>query len=223
MKQPTLKPALCLIFVLACSSRTTLATTRPNAARALILEALAGVIGEVVAVAVDNRTRLLSVKIDSGETVTIILDEATQVKRLPDGERYIESGAEIDAFDIARGDRVYARGAYPDSSGTARARQLIVMSRIEEISAQQVAGSLRGQVTDHEGGAISGATLLLTRKNGAESTSVTNSKGVYSLEGLAPGSYTLRVAVAGFTPYENDQVRVQAGSRQTLDITLQGN
>jgi hypothetical protein len=93
------------------------------------------------------------------------------------------------------------------------------MSRIA-IPVQQVAGRLGGQVTDQKGVAVGGATLSMTRKDGAESRSVTNSKGVYSLDGLAPGSYTLRLGVAGFASYENDQINVQAGSRQTLDIVL---
>ena len=91
---------------------------------------------------------------------------------------------------------------------------------ISAIPPQQIAGSLRGQVTDPMGANVTGVTLSLTRRNGAESRAVTDSKGIYSLDGLAPGSYTLRLEVAGFVPYENDQVNVQAGSRQTLDVVL---
>ena len=223
MKQPSLKTTLGLIIVLAWSNGTAVATNRPSAANSAILEAAAGVIGEVVAVANENRGRLLTVKTDEGAMFSIVVDEATEVKRLSAGERSIENAWGIAADDIAPGDRVYARGAHPDSSGTGRARQLIVMSRMATgaIPAQQVAGSLRGEVTDQMGAAITGATLSLTRKNGPESRAVTNSKGVYSIDGLAPGSYTLRLEVAGFAPFENDQVSIQAGSCETLDITLQ--
>ena len=221
MKQPSLKATLGIIIVLGCSTRTTLATNRPHAANASMLEASAGVIGEVVAVSNDSRTYLLTVKTESGVTVSIVVDEATQVKRLPDGERSIETAQAIAADDIALGDRVYARGAHPDDSRTGRARQLIVMTRIGAISGQQVAGSLRGQVTDQMGAAITGATLLLIRKDGAERSSVTNSRGGYLLDGLASGSYTLRLAVAGFAPYENDRINIQPGNRQTIDVTLQ--
>ena len=220
MKQPSLKANLGLIIVLAWSNGTAVATNRPSAANSAILEAAAGVIGEVVAVANENRARLLTVKTESGTTVLIVVDEATQVKRLPDGERSIETAQAIVADDIALGDRVYARGAHPDSSGTGRARQLIVMSRIGAISGQQVAGGLRGQVTDQVGAVIGGATLSLIRKNRAERRAVTNSQGVYTLEGLAPGTYTLRLEVAGFGPYENDQINVQPGSCETLDVVL---
>ena len=177
----------------------------------------------MVAVKNDNCTWLLTVKAESGAMVSIVVDDATQVKQLSVGDRSIENAEAITATDIAPGDRVYARGARPDTFGAARARQLIVMSRISAIPAQQLAGSLRGQVTDQMGVAIRGATLWLIREDGAESRSVTNRKGTYSLEGLAPGWYTLRLAVAGFTPYENDQVSVKAGNTQTLNITLWGN
>ena len=216
MKQPSLKATLGLIIVLACCSGATLA--RAKAAR---FESSAGVIGDVVAVANDNRTYLLTLKAESGAMVTIIVDEATQVKQLSAGERSIENAHTIAASDIVPGDHVYARGARPDNIGTARARQLIVISRTGAIPAQQVAGVLGGQVTDQMGDPIRGAALLLIREDGAESRSVTNTKGIYMLDGLAPGSYTLRIAFAGFTPYENAQVRVQAGCRQTLDIMLQ--
>jgi len=216
-KQPTLKTTLGLIIVLAWSTGTML--VRANAASC---ESPAGVIGEVVAIANDNRIWLLTVKVESGAMVSIVVDEGTQVKQLSAGERSIENAQAITATDIAPGDHVYARGARP-GTGTARPRQLIVMSRTWAIPAQQLAGSLRGQVTDQMGVAIRGAALWLIREDGAESRSVTNRKGTYSLEGLAPGSYTLRLAVAGFTPYENDQVSVKAGSTQTLNITLRGN
>lgn len=221
MKQPSLKATLGLIIVLACIATATLATSVPHAANAAMLEAPAGVIGEVVAIATENRAHLLTVKIESGATVSIVVDEATRVTRLPAGEGSIENAYSIAAGDIAPGDRIYARGAHPDTAGTAWARQLIVLSRVGSIPAQQVAGSLQGQVTDHKGAAIGGATLSMTRKDGAESRSVTNSKGIYSHDGLAPGLYTLRLSVAGFAPYENDKVNVEAGRRQTLDIALQ--
>jgi hypothetical protein len=80
---------------------------------------------------------------------------------------------------------------------------------------------LSGRVTDQAGAVVAGAALSLVRKNGAESRSVTNSQGAYSLAALAPGGYTLRVEVPGFAPYENDQIEVHAGGRHKLDITLQ--
>ena len=130
MKQPTLKATLGLIAALACIARAAIAAGGFSA-NTSTLEAPAGVIGEVVAVTHDQTTCVLTVKTDSGATVSIVVDETTEVKRLPANERSIENSQTIQAADVAPGDRVYARGAHPDGSGTARARQLIVMSRID--------------------------------------------------------------------------------------------
>ena len=98
---------------------------------------------------------------------------------------------------------------------------LILILCAGAMPAQQIAGSLSGHVTDQIGGAVTGATLLVIRRDGAEKRSVTNGQGVYVLDGLAPGAYRLRLEVTGFVPYENDQLNVEAGRRHTLDITLQ--
>src|ERR1041385_3800006 len=62
--------------------------------------------------------------------------------------------------------------------------------------AQERAGSLRRQVLDELGGAIVGATMTAIDAKGTEKTVTTNNNGVYTINGLAPGKYTLRV-VAG--------------------------
>ena len=131
MKQPSLKTTLAVILVVACTASAAIAMGGARAANLGTSEAPAGVIGEVVAVTTEHRDHVLSVKTESGTIVSIVVDEATQVKRLPPGERSIENAEDIAAGDIAPGDLVYARGAHPDSSGTGRARQLIVLSRVE--------------------------------------------------------------------------------------------
>ena len=131
MKQPVLRTTLGLIAVLACSARDTITMAGPRAENASTLEAPAGVIGEVVGITNNHPSYVVLVKTESGATVSIVVDEATEVKRVTSGEWSIENVAGISAADIATGDRVYARGAHPDVSGTARARQLIVMPSIE--------------------------------------------------------------------------------------------
>jgi hypothetical protein len=86
--------------------------------------------------------------------------------------------------------------------------------------AQQGTGSLKGQVLDELGGAIVGATVVAVDGKGVEKTVVTNGGGTYTINGLAPGRYTLRASTAGFAVYENTEVDVVAGRPQQLDITL---
>jgi len=87
-------------------------------------------------------------------------------------------------------------------------------------AAQQRVGSLRGQVLDELGGAIIGVAVTAIDSKGVEKATVTNDTGSYTINGLAPGKYTLRAINAGFALYENTEVEVVAGRPQQLDITL---
>jgi hypothetical protein len=86
--------------------------------------------------------------------------------------------------------------------------------------AQQRNGSLRGQVTDELGGLVVGATVTLVAADGTQRTATTNSEGLYTFNGVAPGAYTLHVVAAGFSPYEKLDVAVAAGPRTTHDVRL---
>jgi Carboxypeptidase regulatory-like domain/TonB dependent receptor len=86
--------------------------------------------------------------------------------------------------------------------------------------AQQRVGSLKGQVLDELGGAIVGAAVTAIDGRGVEKSSVTNDNGSFTINGLAPGKYTLRAINAGFAMYENAEVEIVAGKIQQLDITL---
>ena len=86
--------------------------------------------------------------------------------------------------------------------------------------AQQRAGSLRGQVSDELGALVVGATVTLIAADGTQKSAVTNAEGVYSFSSLPPGSYTIRVASSGFSPYEKTDVMIAAGPRTTQDVRL---
>jgi hypothetical protein len=86
--------------------------------------------------------------------------------------------------------------------------------------AQSTATGIRGQVTDELGGTIGGATVTLVDGSGVEKTTTTNEDGVYVFNGIAPGKYIVRIAHAGFAPFENTEVTVVAGRREQLDIKL---
>jgi hypothetical protein len=88
------------------------------------------------------------------------------------------------------------------------------------LGAQQRAGSLRGQVLDELGGAIVGASVTAIDGKGVEKTAVTNEGGSYSINGLAPGKYTVRAINGGFAIFETADVEVVAGKAQQFDITL---
>ncbi len=103
---------------------------------------------------------------------------------------------------------------------TAIALCLLTLGLVPNGLAQQRAGSLRGQVLDELGGAIVGASVTAIDATGKEKSVVTNDSGTYTINGLAPGKYTVRVINAGFAMYENTEVEIVAGKAQAVDITL---
>src|SRR5688572_29737320 len=86
--------------------------------------------------------------------------------------------------------------------------------------AQQAAGTLRGQISDEFGGVIVGATVTLTDVSGKAKTTVTESDGAFTVAGLMPGRYQMRVFATGFAPYESAEVDVKAGRNDLPQITL---
>jgi hypothetical protein len=103
---------------------------------------------------------------------------------------------------------------------TAIAFCLLTLATVETGFSQQRQGALRGQVLDELGGAIVGASVTAIDATGMEKSVVTNDGGIYTINGLAPGKYTLRVINAGFAMYENTEVEVVAAKVQAVDITL---
>ena len=83
----------------------------------------------------------------------------------------------------------------------------------------QATGSLRGTVVDPNGAVVPNATVVVSG-NGTEKTVVSGNAGEYAVTGLPGGVYAVRVNVTGFAPYENTQVKIQAGRREDLTVTL---
>ena len=81
-------------------------------------------VGEVTAV--DAGARNVTVRADSGETVTVTTSEQTTYLRMPAGETNLQKGEPATFADVRVGDRVLAPGD-PASGGAAR--QLILMAR----------------------------------------------------------------------------------------------
>ncbi|HWA93703.1 MAG TPA: TonB-dependent receptor [Terracidiphilus sp.] len=85
-------------------------------------------------------------------------------------------------------------------------------------AAQSGSAQIHGSLTDRTGAVLTGATVTVRDAATGQSSSVTtNSTGNYSITGLAPGRYTLRVNQSGFSQLVTT-VRLRAG--QDLDEPL---
>jgi hypothetical protein len=84
----------------------------------------------------------------------------------------------------------------------------------------QVPGSLKGQVLDPSGAAVPGATVTLTGPNGVVKVTQSDNNGAYSVVGLPPGKYTIRVIAAGFELFEGSIADLPSGRQSTFDAKM---
>ena len=84
----------------------------------------------------------------------------------------------------------------------------------------QTTGSLTGQVVDELGQIVVGANVIAVDAAGKEKTVISNGSGNFTINGLAPGKYTVRVTATNFSLYENTEVNVTAGQSEELTVAL---
>jgi hypothetical protein len=84
----------------------------------------------------------------------------------------------------------------------------------------QVPGSLKGMVLDPSGAAVPGATVTLSGPNGVVKVAQSDNNGAYSVVGLPPGKYTIRVIAAGFDLYEGSIPALPGGRASTFDAKM---
>jgi hypothetical protein len=77
-----------------------------------------------------------------------------------------------------------------------------------------------GNVTDAAGAAIPGAKIVVTGQTG-ERTGTTNDGGIFRVENLEPGTYTVRVEQTGFKSAVANNVTVNVGRESTLNLKLE--
>jgi hypothetical protein len=87
--------------------------------------------------------------------------------------------------------------------------------------AQSDRGVITGTVSDSTGALIPGVRIVLTNVNtGANSETVTTGTGNYTLLSLPAGTYTLKVAQTGFSPYEQTNIQVQVAVTTRVEVVL---
>src|SRR5262244_1419642 len=83
---------------------------------------------------------------------------------------------------------------------------------------QEVTGNIQGEVKDQAGGLVHNATVTATSEQHTF-TATTNSEGVYRLNNIPPGVYTVVATMKGFNSAKVDNVIVELG--KTLNVVLE--
>jgi hypothetical protein len=87
--------------------------------------------------------------------------------------------------------------------------------------AQAGSATLSGTVKDTQGAVLPGATVTATNTaNGAVRVAVTNETGSYSMPGMSPGDYTVKVELASFSPYVREKVVLRVDTTTQVDAPL---
>jgi Carboxypeptidase regulatory-like domain/TonB dependent receptor-like, beta-barrel len=82
-------------------------------------------------------------------------------------------------------------------------------------------GQLSGEVTDSSGAVIAGAKVTLTDEaTNVQTSASTDTKGVYVLTGLRPGTYTILAEAPNLASVERKDVVLAVSQQATLNFTL---
>jgi hypothetical protein len=88
-------------------------------------------------------------------------------------------------------------------------------------SAQTVAGTMQGTVTDSTGGVLPGATVVIRNaETGATREVLTNDIGFYSAPFLPIGRYSVTVSMSGFATSVRDNVEVGLNQTRVTNVQL---
>ncbi|MDQ3635645.1 MAG: carboxypeptidase regulatory-like domain-containing protein [Acidobacteriota bacterium] len=98
---------------------------------------------------------------------------------------------------------------------------IVVLTLLFSVSifAQQT-GTISGQVSDSFGDALVGATVLAVDENENEKSTISNSRGEYTINGLVPGKYKVRATAENFSLYEATDIIISPGENEKISIAM---
>lgn len=89
-------------------------------------------------------------------------------------------------------------------------------------NAQTGQGAISGRVTDPAGAVIPKARVqVLNNETGVILSTVTNGAGLYDVQSLNPGQYTVTVTSPGFQSQKTTTITISAAQTTTTDVTLE--
>jgi hypothetical protein len=97
---------------------------------------------------------------------------------------------------------------------------LVLASALPLFAQGEQAGTIRGRLSSSDGLAVPGAVVTVASPSlQGDRSAVADINGVYSIPGLPPGDYTVRVVMPGFAAADR-RVSVPLGSALVVDYTL---
>ncbi|PYV04696.1 MAG: TonB-dependent receptor, partial [Acidobacteria bacterium] len=99
---------------------------------------------------------------------------------------------------------------------------LVLLASTTQIQGQSYQGGLRGAVTDPAGAVVPGAEVtLVNEQTNVGRTTLSNESGEYVFSFVPPGTYKLKVTLAGFKTYERPGINIGTQQFITLDVRLE--
>ncbi len=99
---------------------------------------------------------------------------------------------------------------------------LFMMGTALHVYAQVSAGAVLGTVSDSSGALIPGVTITVTNEGTNQSRqAITSETGIYRVEPLQAGSYTVTAELTGFRKEARSKINVDVNARVRMDFALQ--
>ncbi|HVT99779.1 MAG TPA: carboxypeptidase regulatory-like domain-containing protein [Acidobacteriaceae bacterium] len=99
---------------------------------------------------------------------------------------------------------------------------LVLCASVPAAMAQNVTGSITGQVTDASGAVVAGAQVIAHNLDtGVNTTATTNGEGIYRIDFLPAGHYQVTVDAKGFSKATLPEFALEAVETPTLNVKLQ--
>ncbi len=86
--------------------------------------------------------------------------------------------------------------------------------------AQQFNGEISGKITDEDEISIPGVNVTLEAADIAPMSTITSETGVYRFRFLPPGTYSIRIELAGFKTETKENIVIQVGEKKNVDFLL---
>jgi hypothetical protein len=89
------------------------------------------------------------------------------------------------------------------------------------LAAQTQLGAIQGTITDESGGVLPGVTVTVTNlATGVSRTTTSNETGVYRVQGLDPGRFSVMADLQGFRKAVNKEVVLSVGATLGVNFTM---